>query len=162
MQTFLPVADPYECGMIIDPMRLGNQIWRESKTLYNDGWPNHPAYKMWASNKVWLAYYNSRLSRAAIKRNLFGPGTALKWYRFWRDECKRGIDAGESTAKPSWLGLDVIHSSHRANLLRKDPVYYGKFGWSEVPMDGYVWPQDDGTLVHVVNVNGKSVRTHIN
>jgi hypothetical protein len=33
-----------------------------------------------------------------------------------------------------------LHDSHRSNLLRKDPQWYGQFGWT-VPDDlPYVWP----------------------
>jgi hypothetical protein len=32
---------------------------------------------------------------------------------------------------PHWLGKDLFHSSHRANLLRKDSGFYSKFNWNE-------------------------------
>lgn len=41
---------------------------------------------------------------------------------------------------PWWLGLDEFHASHRSNLLRKDPIYYGQFGWSEADDMPYFWP----------------------
>lgn len=41
---------------------------------------------------------------------------------------------------PPWLGDDRVHSSHRANLLRKDFEHYSQFGWSEHPQEGYYWP----------------------
>jgi hypothetical protein len=42
---------------------------------------------------------------------------------------------------PDWFG-GVIHSTHRANLIRKDPEYYSKFGWfeNENPDMPYYWP----------------------
>ena len=40
---------------------------------------------------------------------------------------------------PWWLGFEPLHSSHRANLLRKDPEYYSKHNWTEDPADPYVW-----------------------
>ena len=40
---------------------------------------------------------------------------------------------------PSWLGNETFHSSHRANLLRKDFLYYSQFEWSENPESPYVW-----------------------
>ena len=36
------------------------------------------------------------------------------------------------------------HSAMRANLLRKDPVWYGKFGWVEDPATPYFWPSKEG------------------
>lgn len=41
---------------------------------------------------------------------------------------------------PPWLGDPAFHASHRSNLLRKDPVHYGQFGWTEGPDLPYVWP----------------------
>jgi len=41
---------------------------------------------------------------------------------------------------PPWLGDDDFHSSHRANLLRKDSEHYGEFGWQEDSSLPYVWP----------------------
>ena len=40
---------------------------------------------------------------------------------------------------PSWLGKEEFHSSHRANLLRKDFEYYSQFNWQENPDNPYVW-----------------------
>lgn len=44
------------------------------------------------------------------------------------------------TSEPSWLGDPKLHASHRSNLLRKDPIHYGKFGWEEPATMEYVWP----------------------
>ena len=41
---------------------------------------------------------------------------------------------------PPWLGDERLHSTHRANLLRKDPQWYGQFQWTEDPGTGYWWP----------------------
>ena len=30
--------------------------------------------------------------------------------------------------------------THRANLLRKDAGWYGRYGWREDPATPYVWP----------------------
>jgi len=45
----------------------------------------------------------------------------------------------EKIVTPHWWGEEDIHSAHRANLLRKDPIYYGKFNWTEKPRMGYIW-----------------------
>ena len=39
-----------------------------------------------------------------------------------------------------WIGDERFHSSHRSNLLRKDPIYYGKYDWKETPDLPYYWP----------------------
>jgi hypothetical protein len=48
------------------------------------------------------------------------------------------IDHG--SPMPPWWGDPAFHASHRSNLLRKDPVWYGQFGWAEPPDLPYVWP----------------------
>jgi hypothetical protein len=44
---------------------------------------------------------------------------------------------------PNWLGNDKFHSSHRANLLRKDKNFYSQFEWGENPEDPYLWMDED-------------------
>ena len=44
---------------------------------------------------------------------------------------------------PHWFGNEQFHSSHRANLLRKDYEYYSQFGWEENPESPYVWLDTD-------------------
>jgi hypothetical protein len=41
---------------------------------------------------------------------------------------------------PAWLGEEAFHASHRANLLRKAPEFYERWGWTEDPSLPYVWP----------------------
>ena len=52
------------------------------------------------------------------------------------------IDVGELTDEdyPPWFGDEKIHSSHRSNLLRKDPEFYGQYKWNEPDNLPYVWP----------------------
>jgi hypothetical protein len=49
---------------------------------------------------------------------------------------------------PSWLGNEEFHAAHRSNLLRKDPVYYGKFGWKESTELPYVWLSKEQERLH--------------
>jgi hypothetical protein len=56
----------------------------------------------------------------------------------WKEE--ELMSLGIEEPKPPWLGLEIYHASHRSNLLRKDPVWYGKFGWIESPDLPYYWP----------------------
>lgn len=52
----------------------------------------------------------------------------------------RGGRTGRPT-RPPWLGDERVHSSHRANLLRKKYAHYSQFGWKETPVKGYYWPR---------------------
>ena len=55
----------------------------------------------------------------------------------WFSERLEGL---EIMKFPPWLFNEEFHASHRSNLLRKDPEYYGKFGWKETPDLPYIWP----------------------
>jgi hypothetical protein len=35
----------------------------------------------------------------------------------------------------------VIHRTHRAALLYKNPEHYNQFNWEETPVIDYFWPQ---------------------
>lgn len=50
-------------------------------------------------------------------------------------------DISKEVEMPCWLGWEKFHSSHRSNLLRKDPIHYGRYGWNEPNNLEYVWPQ---------------------
>ena len=41
---------------------------------------------------------------------------------------------------PPWFGDEAFHRSHRSNLLRKEPQWYGQFGWTEPADLAYEWP----------------------
>jgi hypothetical protein len=45
---------------------------------------------------------------------------------------------------PDWFGNEKFHASHRSNLLKKDPEFYSKYGWTEDPSDPYVWTDKEG------------------
>ena len=58
---------------------------------------------------------------------------------------------------PHWLGDVRFHSSHRANLLRKDYEYYSQFGWTENPKSPYVWHDKEGLWYEQIVNTGKKV-----
>lgn len=132
MQTFLPYPDFDKSARVLDPSRLGNQAYREGKTLLNGGWKNHPASKMWRGYEYALCLYILACFEELTFRG--------RHYPHHIDEVTNVMYQHNKKDMPPWLGREDIHSSHRANLLRKDPVWYGKFGWTESPREGYVWP----------------------
>lgn len=136
MQTFLPYPDFAKSAMCLDNKRLGKQRIECLQILkaLNDssyGWQNHPAVKMWRHWNISLASY--------------GEIICLEWRkRGFKDTCLEKL-------KPySALRVDLqpcpskfteeFHASHRSNLLRKDPVHYGQFGWTEPQDLPYIWP----------------------
>jgi len=136
MQTFLPYPDFAESARVLDRLRLGKQRVECLQLLRallvpGAGWANHPAAKMWRGYAGALAAY--------------GRAVVAEWTaRGYRDTCGAKITelAGAApVTMPPWLGRPDFHASHRGNLLRKSPEWYGQFGWTESPELPYVWPE---------------------
>ena len=133
MQTFLPLPDFTESAKVLDWRRLGNQRVEVKQLLnaivYDGGWRNHPAAKMWKGHAGSLCLYGIEICTEWRRRGY--RDTLLPYFT--------SLDL-EGTDPPFWVGMDAFHAAHRSNLLRKDPVWYGKFGWTEPPDLEYVWP----------------------
>jgi len=137
MQTFLPYPSFYESLKVLDNKRLGKQRL-EAMQLVNStlklevdpnakiGWANHPARTMWRGYLDALKLYHNFSINEWISR---GFNNTMKLY-----------DLPSTVTLPPWIGRDDVHASHRSNLIRKDPIWYGKFGWSEPSTLEYVWP----------------------
>lgn len=131
MQTFLPYPDFTESAKVLDYRRLGKQrveayqIYR-TLTGAGKGWENHPATKMWRGHENTLAFYFNIMCHEWICRGYKNTMTIIE-------------PTGLFTM-PSWFNNDALHASHRSNLLRKDPVWYGQFNWTEPTDLPYVWP----------------------
>lgn len=132
MQTFMPYPSYYESLKCLDPSRLGNQVYREVITLLRGGWPNHPASVMWRGHFHDLAIYGLNGLAVLSERGQEYPDTM--------DELLKYVFEHPNTGPPKWMGREDFHASHRSNLLRKDPKWYGQFGWEEPPNLPYVWP----------------------
>ena len=150
MQTFLPYRNFAHSARVLDNKRLGKQRVETMQIMHalvrlqghNDTpggtipWANHPAVKMWRGFENTLMIYQEAICAEWIKRG-FNDTCLEKTANYY---------LGSSlvmtlTADPRWLGLKLFHSAHRANLLRKDPIHYGKFNWIEEPAEGYWWPK---------------------
>lgn len=137
MQTFLPYPDFVQSARCLDYRRLGKQrvevLQLLNALLKGGGWKNHPAAKMWRGHEGSLAVYGNEICWEWIRRG-------------FKDTVRKKIEAFlipflfNPTKVPPWLGNEAFHASHRSNLLRKDPVWYGQWGWSEPPDLPYIWP----------------------
>ena len=141
MQTFLPYPDFRESLESLDNKRLGKQRveayqiisaitgrTRKDGKPYK-GWVNHPCSVMWRDyvNALKL-YYNDCID---------------VWKgRGFKNTMEYELIEGEFVL-PNWLGNEKLHSSHRANLLRKDENFYSQFEWGENPEDPYLWMDVD-------------------
>lgn len=132
MQTFLPLPNYLDSMRCLDKSRLGNQVWREGLTLIRGGWSNHPASKMWRGHEYHLGLY--------LLAGLLVLKERGKDYSSIREKVYIEMEKHSNTGEPTWFGNDKLHSSHRSNLLRKDPVWYGQFGWTEPSDLPYFWP----------------------
>lgn len=137
MQTFLPVADFKECARILDKKRVWKQVI-EAKMILDTiktgrkAWANHPVTRMWRGYEGLLAsYYNIFLDECIRNRGI--KVKKLDYFPLY------SLDIS-TFAIPIWEQDERLYSSHRSNLLRKDPVYYGKFGWIEDDKQSYFWP----------------------
>lgn len=146
MQTFLPLPGYVASAKVLDNKRLGKQrveckqILRAlgmrvgSQHIISGGWRHHPAVLMWRGFEYSLCCY-------AIT-------VCDEWRaRGWKDSLLPQFEfvasllylSGER-GRPPFIGNDAFHASHRSNLLRKDPDFYGKYGWTEPNDLPYVWP----------------------
>lgn len=174
MQTFLPFPDFQKSAQSLDSQRLGKQrsevkqllisiyfetlkgnLWlaeaigMTTNLLVNPtyGWSRHPARMMWENYPFALITYGmdictewrNRGNKDTVLEQL-GELAALNpalicdqnWLRV------EGL-------MPSWLGDERLHQSHRSNLLRKDPVWYGTVqGWKDPNDIPYWWPDVTG------------------
>jgi hypothetical protein len=90
------------------------------------GWQTHPAVLMWRGWEDSLRQY----LRASI----------ITWKRRgYRNTMLIPHKTICSWKLPSWV-TDEFIQRHRSNLLRKDPDYYGQFGWGVEPGLEYIWP----------------------
>ena len=130
MQTFLPYPDFKKSLVCLDYRRAGKQRV-EAMQIYNtitgksNGWSSHPIVKMWRGYERALALYHNIAIDEWISRG-------------YNNNMEKIVIRGK-IVYPKWLGNSDFHASHRSNLLRKDPKFYGQYGWKEPHDLPYVW-----------------------
>lgn len=143
MQIFLPYSDMLKSLQTLDNKRLGKQrvetyqiisaITKRPKldgTPYK-GWLNHPCTVMWKDYVSALKLYMNYSITEWISRGFHNTMQV--------EELELS-----NVVLPPFIGNERFHSSHRANLLKKEPEFYSKYGWTENPQDPYVWMDKDG------------------
>lgn len=133
MQTFLPYKNFQQSARALDRQRLGKQRvegYQILRTLVglSTGWSNHPATRMWRGYTPALYAYTQTCidvwRERGYKNTISLPQPLML----------------DHNGAPPWLGDERLHSSHRANLLRKMPSHYEQFKWSDDPSMSYWWP----------------------
>lgn len=152
MQTFLPYVGFRHSAECLDTKRLGKQRVEAKQILIALGcgvgdhagnamsrWRNHPAVCMWRGHEGQLALYGYAV--CAVWRERGYRDTLLEQFEArYRSLATLQPDSLE---EPWWLGCTAFHASHRSNLLRKDAVYYSRFGWGEPHTLPYLWPVEE-------------------
>jgi hypothetical protein len=134
MQTFLPYKDFRKSAQALDSKRLNKQVlegYQILNVLSNPdpraGWRNHPAVKMWRGSEHVLLEYIMTMVEEADKRGIKTDKNVANLMELTERE---GNWWG--TDEPDWYNNDIVMkrvtATHKANLYRKDPVYYVDFG----------------------------------
>ena len=153
MQTFLPYRDFKSSLEVLDWRRLGKQRV-EAKQILNilrnrtetKGWRNHPITKMWEGYDNALAeYFNESI---------------WQWVHRGYTNNMEFEEINGDVVYPHWLGNKSFHSSHRANLLRKDYEYYSQFGWEEDSKNPYTWFDTEKKQWYLQHV-GTGIREYV-
>lgn len=133
MQTFLPFKDFDKSAQALDNKRLNKQVlecYQILKVLSNDdpraGWRNHPAVKMWRGSEKSLWSYAMTMLFEASSRGIKTDTNENNLRTLWR------LNADNwGSSEPSWFDdlsvMNRVVTTHRANLYRKDPIYYMEF-----------------------------------
>lgn len=153
MQTWLPIhipGDPLasyrESARVLDDRRLRAQA-NEAKVILRvasgwtlddgfrqipwagRGWANVALTRAWRPHVFNLALYGWYIAQEMDER--WGNGARA---RMWFARMSAGLpDSGD----PPWL--PVVAPRCRAQLLAKDPEWYGQFGWDEEPQGMRIW-----------------------
>jgi hypothetical protein len=139
VQTFLPYPGFQESARVLDTQRLGKQLieCRQIGLALTDpdyGWKRHPAVLMWKGYETHLLDYAYQAHKEwRIRRG--------KPHQAYANMLSDPIaEHSRELGGPWWLGRLELHSSHQANLVRKDPEHYGKLFPGVEPSDVYWWP----------------------
>jgi len=141
MQTFLPYKKFESSARVLDRQRLGKQRVETMQIMTalvrGGGWENHPVTKMWRGYEFALMSYQEAICAEWVRRGY--KDTCLEKTREIFMELP---EERRRPRVPAWLGLKKLHSTHRANLLRKSVMHYSQFHWPERPQEGYWYPED--------------------
>ena len=142
MQTFLPYAGFAASAAVLDRQRLGKQRVENLQIMKalvtGKGWINHPATKMWRGHEPALYLYQFAVCKEWTDNRGYKDTCRAKTFGYLFSLIIENEDINYSM--PAWLGDKAFHAAHRSNLLRKNPEWYGQFGWTEPDNLEYVWP----------------------
>jgi hypothetical protein len=121
-----------ECKQIL--LALGVSVGAHKPTG-SKAWQNHPAVRMWRGHELALAIYAVHIAHECRRR-----GYKDKLLEEFLGVVKSLRVPNEPARYPPWMRDWSIMTSHRSNLLRKEPDWYSQFGWLVKPDLSYKWP----------------------
>lgn len=133
MQTFLPYKDFTKTAKALDSKRLNKQILEcyqilnvLSNTDPRAGWRNHPAVKMWRGHEKALWGYAMTMLFEASSRGIKTDTNEKNLRTAWANNADNW-----GSEEPAWYTDEVamkrLTITHKANLYKKDPIYYFDF-----------------------------------
>jgi hypothetical protein len=137
MQTFLPHDNIILSAQALDSKRLNKQILEAYQILNvlsgnspTGGWRNHPAVLMWKGHEYSLRSYAYTMIGEARKRGIKVDKNQENIASLEKRFSDRWGDRS-----PKWFGdhakLMRITTTHKANLFKKDPIYYAHFAYAQ-------------------------------
>lgn len=142
MQTFVTRFSDGITAQDLDTPRLGKQRLETLQILKvlmheTEAWKNHPAVAMWRGHRLALCNYGSAMCLQWFNRghkDTLAEEFALRQLRLREEELN-------SFSPPPWRRDTDILTSHRSNLIRKMPDYYGpKYPDQRMGLP-YLWPR---------------------
>jgi hypothetical protein len=155
MQTFLPYPSKRESLDALDNKRLNKQILECYQILNiltgnskSNAWRNHPAVLMWEGAEAELYRYAMTAVVLADMRGIKTDKNKENLEKLSRS--RSSLSWGDDT--PLWAinptTIKRVNATHKANLYRKDPIFYAEFAPSVTDKNNrpccdrclYYWP----------------------
>jgi hypothetical protein len=138
--TWLPYPNMRLSAHVLDSSTLGVQLGHAITVLRIIANPTgrhhlqfHTTTAAWWHWPEAVAFYADCVHREIVHRGYTGVAPSprspegVRAYNIPKEWAVGSPDV------PDWIGMEHIHASHRASLLRKDVGWYSQFGWDEVP-----------------------------
>ena len=155
MQTFLPYPTMRDSLDALDNKRLNKQILETYQILKvlsgkspSGGWRNHPAVLMWAGAEDELWRYGQVAMALAEMRGIKTDKNRENLHNLSRSRASLMWEDNTPLWAISPSVIKRVNATHKANLYRKDPIFYAEFASSVTDKNNkpccdkcqYYWP----------------------
>lgn len=137
MQTFLPYATKRESLDALDNKRLNKQILECYQILNiltgnskSGAWRNHPAVLMWEGAESELYRYAMTAVVLADMRGIKTDKNKENLHNLSRSRASLMWEDNTPLWAINSATIKRVNATHKANLYRKDPIFYAEFALS--------------------------------